>query len=122
MPVAPLALVLAAAWSILPPYLAPLDVDDAVEVVDHVVPGVISTASALAVLRAAQRGDRGSTPVLVALGICAVGGVWVTLTHVGLLADIGEPGHPAGSVLAHATAGPLLLAAALWCLLRGPEA
>ena len=115
---APVALAAAAAWSVVPPYLAPLAVDDAVEVVDHVVPGVVSLLAALVVLRGARAGDRDTSVVLLALGICAVGGVWETLTHLTLVADAGEPGHPIGSVALHASAGPLLLATALWCLLR----
>ena len=115
---APVALAVAAAWSIVPPYIAALAVDDAVEVVDHVVPGVVSLAAALFVVHRDRGGDRASTPVLLALGICAVGGVWETLTHVTLVADAGEPGHPVGSVALHASAGPLLLALALRCLLR----
>jgi hypothetical protein len=114
----PAAIAAAALWTIAPPYVSPLDVDDTVEVVDHVVPGLVSLAAALYVLARARAGDLASTPVLIALGICAVGGAWVTLTHVTLLADAGEPGRPVGSVLLHVTAGPLLLVPALWCLVR----
>ena len=116
--VLPAAIAVAALWSILPPYLAPLDVDDAVEVVDHVVPGVISFAAAAFVLTRSPRGDRATTAVLVAFAICAVGGAWVTLTHLPLLLDLGEAGRPAGRVLLHASVGPLLLAPALWGLVR----
>ena len=112
------ALALAAAWSIVPPYLAELDVSDTVEVIDHVVPGAV----ALVVVAVAARAGRGSGVRLAGLAVCAVAGAFVVATHVTLVADGGDPGRPWGSVLLHATAGVPLFAIALALLLREDEA
>lgn len=118
-----IALAAVAAWSIVPPYLGPLvgfelEVESTVEIVDHVIPGVSAIAGALLALGHARRGDTDSFRALAALGVCALAGLFQTVTHATLVFDAGAPGHPVDSVVLHATPGPVLLALSLWLLLR----
>jgi len=46
--------------------------------------------------------------------------LWQTVTHVPLVLDGGTPATPWDSVVLHSTAGPLILALALWLVLRAP--
>lgn len=118
-----IALVAVAAWSILPPYVGPLvgldlEVDSSVEVVDHVVPGVLSIASGLLALSFAHRGETDSIRALAALGVCALSGLFQLVAHVPLVLDAGGPLQPVGSVVLHSTPAPVLLAMSLWLMLR----
>ncbi len=111
------------AWSIVPPYLGPLvglelDVPASVEVVDHVVPGLIVVAAALLARRLAQRGETDSLASLAALGICVLAGLMQTVSHFTLVLDAGGPLQPVAAVVLHATPGPALLGLSLWLLLR----
>lgn len=106
-------LVILGAWAAVVPYIATLlgldvDVAGAVEVVDHVLPGIATIGLALAADRL-----RGTARDL-ALGGCALCGFWITATHLPLLADGGDAARPWDAVLVHATAGlPLLIVALL---------
>lgn len=123
-----LGLALLGAWSIAPPYLGPvigleLDVKDSVEVVDHVLPGVLiilcAGLAALQVRRDPAAED--STAGLVLMGTCALAGLWQTVTHAPLVVDGGEPGSPWDSVILHATPGPLLVLLSIWLFMRTPD-
>jgi hypothetical protein len=111
------------AWSIAVPYVGPvlgldLDVTDKVEVVDHVVPGMLVVACAIALLWLARRGGSGS---LLSMGLaCAIAlaGMWITATHVPLLLDAGRGVVPWGTALFHTASGPVILALALARVLR----
>lgn len=114
-----------AAWSIVPPYLGPaiglpLDVSATVEVVDHVLPGLVAIAAAGLAFGESRRGRADSTPALAALGACALAGLFQTVSHAPLALAAGEPGHPVGAVALHSTPGPVLLVLSLVLLLR-PE-
>lgn len=122
------ALALLGAWSTVPPYLGPaigldLNVKDSVEVVDHVLPGVLVVLcagfAALQVRRSEAAED--STVGLVLMGTCALAGLWQTVTHAPLVADGGDPGSPWDSVILHATPGPLLVLLSIWLFMRTPE-
>jgi hypothetical protein len=123
-----IALALLGAWSILPPYIGPvvgldLDVKASVEVVDHVVPGVIiilcAGLAALQVGRSEAAED--STLGLLLMGACALAGLWQTVTHAPLVFDGGEPGSPWDSVIVHSTPGPFLVMLSIWLFMRAPE-
>jgi hypothetical protein len=110
------ALLVVAAWSIVPPFIAELDVARSVEIVDHVVPGLIATAAAgYAVV------ERGKPGALIAIGICAVTGLWEMATHFTLVLDAGSAERPVGTVVLHATPGPMMLGLSLWLLLVPPR-
>ena len=118
-----IALAALAAWSIVPPYLGPLvglelDVASSVEVVDHVVPGVTAIAAALIALADARRGASDSVRALAALGVCALAGLFQTVTHATLVLDAGDPLRPVDTVILHATPGPALLGLSLFLMLR----
>ncbi|HEV2060203.1 MAG TPA: hypothetical protein VGR11_12670 [Solirubrobacteraceae bacterium] len=57
---------------------------------------------------------------LAALSICALAGLFQTVSHATLVFDAGGPQQPVSSVALHATPGPLLLALSL-CLLIRPQ-
>jgi hypothetical protein len=118
-----IALAALAAWSIVPPYLGPvigleLDVAATVEVVDHVLPGLAAIAGAYIALVEARRGETDSFRALAALGVCALAGLFQTVSHATLVFNAGGPQTPVDSVILHATPGPLLLALSLWLLVR----
>lgn len=122
-----LALAALALWSILPPYLGPLvglelDVSSSVEVVDHVLPGVIACAGALIARAEVRAGAADSIRALAALGACALAGLFQTVTHAPLVLDAGGPLAPVDSVVLHASPGPALLLLSLWLLLAPPAA
>jgi hypothetical protein len=115
----------------LPPYIGPtlgleLNVAADVEVVDHVITGVLVVlcggAAALLARRGegAQLGAPGLALNLALTGLCFLAGLWQVATHVPLVLDAGDPGAPWGSVLLHSTVGPPIVAIALWLTLRNP--
>lgn len=116
-----------AAWSIVPPYLGPLvglelEVASSVEVVDHVLPGGAAIAAALIARSEVRRGNEDGARVLAALGVCVLAGLFETVTHVTLVLDAGGPLQPVGSVVLHASPGPVLMGISLWLLLSPPSA
>lgn len=117
-----------ALWSIVPPYLGPVigleleGVASSVEVVDHVVPGLLACAAALIARDDVRRGGVDSIRVLAALGACALAGLFQTASHATLVLDAGGPLQPVDSVVLHATPGPALLLLSLWLLLAPPTA
>ena len=118
-----IALIGVAVWSILPPYIGPplgleLDVPTSTEIVDHVVPGVLTIAAAALALSFARRGETDSLRVLAALGVCALSGLFQLVTHVPLVLDAGGPLQPVDTVILHSTPSPVLLAMSLWLLLH----
>ena len=118
-----IALIALAAYSILPPYLGPLlglklDVAASVEVIDHVIPGVLAIAAGLLALSFARRGETDSIRALSALGVCALCALMQTVSHIPLVLAAGEPQAPVGSVILHSSPGPVLLALSVWLLLR----
>lgn len=120
-----IALAALALWSIVPPYLGPLvglelDVPSTVEIVDHVVPGACAAAAACIALSYVRRGLTDSIPMLAALGVCVLAGLFQTVSHLTLVLDAGGPLQPVDAVVLHATPGPALLALSLWLLLRSP--
>lgn len=116
------ALVIVSAWSILPPYLGPplgleLDVSSSVEVVDHVLPGLVAVAASGMALALARDGDTDSFAALGALGACALAGLWETASHATLLLDAGDPERPWDAVLFHAWPGPVILILSVFLLI-----
>jgi hypothetical protein len=121
-----IVLVAVAAWSILPPYVGPLlglelEVASSVEVIDHVGPGLLAVAAASAALVLVRRGRSDSLLVFAALAVCALAGMFQTVSHMTLVRDAGDPLTPVDAVVLHATAGPVVLALSLWLLLRPPS-
>ena len=89
-----------------------------VEVVDHVVPGVVIAVCAVLAAVLARRGAELSIASMALSACCFLAGLWQAVTHVPLVFQGGKPGAPWDSVVLHSTAGPLLVAIALWLTLR----
>ncbi|HET8953543.1 MAG TPA: hypothetical protein VFN44_23675 [Solirubrobacteraceae bacterium] len=115
-----IALALVSAWSMVPPFLTEIDVARSVEVVDHVIPGLIALGASLVALAAARRGEPESARALVAIGVCTVASLWEVGTHLTLILDAGESGRPVGAVLLHASPGFVMLGLSGWLLLAPP--
>jgi hypothetical protein len=112
------------ALSITPPYLGPvvgleLDVLAKVEVVDHVVPGVLVAVCGMLAALLTRRDEEVAygAPALGLTGLCFLAGLWQTATHAPLVLDGGGPAAPWDAVLLHSIAGPVILALALWLTL-----
>jgi hypothetical protein len=93
-----------------------LDVATRLEVVDHVVPGVVMLAGA-AVL-ATRAGVAGDRVWMGAGGIAFLTGLWITATHVPLIPAAVDGLAPWGTALLHLSAGPPILVLGVWMLLR----
>ncbi len=122
---AQLALVALGGLSMLPPYVGPplgleLDVPAKVEVVDHVLPGVVvALCGGLGALlvRRRPRGDAGVGSLVLYSG-AFLAGLFQTATHAGLLLEAGDRLTPWGAVLLHSTLAPVITVIALWLTVR----
>ena len=131
--VAAVVLLALGAWTTATPYLGRawelnLNVASKVEVVDHVVPGVVIVAASavwLLHLMRSRAGEDSAVP-LAAISLCFLGGLWVTSTHVPTVAKAGDPLVPWDAALFHSATGPVLLVLSLALLIprlrAGPEA
>lgn len=110
----PLAGLVAGAWALLPPYTGPhLNTAARVEVADHVVPGVVLIAvSAISVLVARRPGHATSWLLLAGL-VALLAGIWMTATHVPLVAQATRDQAPGGAVLYHTAPGVAVMALGL---------
>ena len=120
----PAVLAATALWAIAVPWAAAasgfeLGVSTRLEVIDHVIPGLLALAGA-AVL--AGRSGRSPEAVagVVAAAVALLAGVWITTTHVSLLGDAGDGAVSWGAALLHCSAGPPVALLGLWLLLRPP--
>lgn len=109
-----------AVWATAVPWLAKtlgleLAVSTRLEVVDHVVPGVVLLAGAALL---ATRGDLSPADGMW-LGVGSIAfltGLWITATHIPLIPDAISGLAPWGTALLHLSAGPPILALGLWML------
>ena len=113
-----------AAWAIAVPWLSKavglkLDVSTKLEVVDHVVPGILALACAAVLTLPASRSPE-SLPRLAAVGVAFLAGVWITTTHVTLIPSAADGTAPWGASLLHVSAGPPIVLFGLWLLLGPP--
>ena len=126
---AQIVLTLLGIWSVLPPYVGPLlglelNVAADVEVVDHVVPGVlVALCAGLAALLVRRDGSaQAGAPVLALTSVSFLAGLWQVATHVPLVLEGGGSETPWDAVTLHSSPGPAILAIALWLILRTPAA
>jgi hypothetical protein len=114
------------AVSILPPYVGPVvgleleGIDSIVEVVDHVIPGIIIflAAGASFLLLRSGRLKEDSIVLASALAISLLAAVWQTSSHIPLILDGGRPEAPWGAVILHSTIGPIMTVLSLWLVFR----
>lgn len=107
--------------SILPPYVGPplgleLDVPASVEVVDHVLPGVVAMlCGGLTALRAHwDMETQANVPSLLLYSSAFLAGLFQTATHVPLVFEAGDRLTPWAAVLLHSTLAPVVTVIALW--------
>jgi hypothetical protein len=117
-----LALGALAAWAIAVPWIArvlglELGVPTRLEVIDHVVPGVVVLVCCAALAHPTAAGPAGSLPWLGIAGIACLSGVWITATHAILLPEAIDGVSPWGAALLHLSAGPPIAVLALSMLL-----
>lgn len=109
-----------AVWLAVTPYVAPafgytLTLDPAVEVIDHVVPGVVVVAASIAALLL-RRHPSAVTAFTIASALSMLGGLWATATHVPLLAQAAQGLVSWGAAFFHSTPGVVLMVVALLAL------
>jgi hypothetical protein len=117
-----LALGALALWAITVPWLAraaglALDVPTHLEVIDHVVPGVIVLGCCAALVHPVATGPPGSLLRLGVTAVACLSGFWITATHATLLPEAVDGISPWGTALLHLSAGPPITVLALWMLL-----
>lgn len=93
-------------WAVLPPYSGPpLNTADVVEVVDHVVPGVVLVALSVGMLWVTRRAARPGAAMFVAGLVVLLAGIWMTATHLPLVAQASDGMAPVGAVVYHTLPG-----------------
>ncbi len=118
------ALAAIGAWTAVVPYVARLlgltvDVPARVEVVDHVIPGLVVAASALYLLVSARRGVlRDQRFALPAAGLCFLAGFWVLATHAPLIGDAARSAVSWEAAIWHSISALPMLIVAAWCVVR----
>jgi predicted membrane channel-forming protein YqfA (hemolysin III family) len=112
------------AWTVVVPYIGnalgfDVNVRPIVEVVDHVIPGLLLLLAALHLRRLAARGRLAGQPTaLIASGVAFLAGFWIFATHVPLLADAARSALPWGGAIWHSIAGLPVLGLACWFVVR----
>jgi len=112
------------AWTVVVPYIGnalglDVNVSARVEVVDHVVPGVIVVAAALYLRKlAARRALAGESHAMLAGGVGFLAGFWVLATHVPLVRDAADARLPWDAAIWHSIAALPVVALACWFVLR----
>lgn len=104
-------------WALLPPYSGPaLNTADTVELVDHVVPGVVVIATALGSFLLGRDGRR--SQMLFPTGLVIVlAGFWMTATHLPLVLQATRQQAPWGATIYHSLPGlAVLLLGVAWAL------
>ncbi|MGH9157565.1 MAG: hypothetical protein ACRD1K_17415 [Acidimicrobiales bacterium] len=114
---APLAVagLLIGAWASLPPYSGPeINTETRVEVADHVIPAVVLVGLSLwALLRtrsagAGGKGSAGSGLLIAGFGVL-LAGLWMTATHLPLVAQARRDEVSAAAALYHTLPGLAVL-------------
>ena len=111
-------------WALLPPYTGPhLNTEMRVEVADHVVPAVVLLlASAVAFLASRRPIGPPSTGLVCGL-LVVLSGIWMTTTHVPLVAQASRDEVTTGAAAYHTAPGLVVLALGLvWVALTWDEA
>ncbi|MFP5375461.1 MAG: hypothetical protein ACLGIO_01590, partial [Acidimicrobiia bacterium] len=80
-----------------------------VEVADHVVPTVLMIALSVAALASARRPAPGLFPLVAGMGVL-LAGLWMTATHVPLVAQASRDEVSAGAAAYHTVPGLAVLA------------
>lgn len=102
--------VIVGACAMLPPYVGPrLATAHRVEVADHLVPGLVVLAVSGIVLVATRRGPVPGTPMLLGGLVVVLAGLWMTSTHVPLVAQAARHEAPWGTTIYHCAMAVMVL-------------
>lgn len=118
----PYAGVAVGVWALLPKFAGPvLDTTDRVEFADHVVPGVLVLAVSIVAVAGALRKRSLPAVALFVMGlVVALAGLWMTSTHLPLVAQATRGDAPWDGAVFHSLPGVAVLvlgiawAAAYW--------
>lgn len=117
------ALAALGAWTIILPYLGRaiglvVDVASKVEIVDHVIPGVlVATIGSYLAINAHRKAPPGLSRTIGG-AICFLAGFWIFATHVPLVADAADGRAAWGATVWHASTALPIVGLSLWILLR----
>lgn len=118
--------VVAAAWAMLPRFAGPeLNTTDRVEIADHIVPGLVVLAVAVtaAVMRTRRATAPAGTLLFISGLIVVLAGLWMTATHVPLLAQAAGDEVTWGAAIYHGVPGfAVLILGLVWSGLYWSEA
>lgn len=114
------ALVPLAAWLAVTPFMATalgleLGVPLRLEIIDHVVPGVVTVGAATAALVLRAR-PVAATAFLIGAGVCVLAGLFSFSTHVPLLGQASQGIVPWGTAVVHTVPGFVVMVVALVAL------
>ncbi len=114
-----------ALWSLLPPYSGPaLNTETRVEVADHVVPAVLLLVVSVAGLAlTAQPLPRQATLLLAGGFLILLAGIWMTATHIPLVAQASRQEVTWEAALYHTAPGvAVVVFGVLWVVRHWSEA
>lgn len=116
------------AWSVAVPYVGralglEVNVAPSLEVIDHVVPGAVAVACAgFSYLKLRDGSATRSLAYLIAVGVSLLAGLWITTTHLPLLAAANRGSVQWGPALWHSLPGlPMPILSALLYMLSPTE-
>ena len=111
-------------WSLLPPYSGPsLNTETRVEVADHVLPALVLLGASVATFMISRRPAPPASAGLVCGFLVVLSGIWMTATHVPLVAQASRDEVTTGAAAYHTTPGLVVLALGLvWVALTWEEA
>ncbi|MEO6121695.1 MAG: hypothetical protein ABIW46_04475 [Acidimicrobiales bacterium] len=113
----PIAGLVIGVWALLPPYSGPeINTATRVEVADHVVPAALLLGISLWALLAARRPSSGSGSAMLVAGFGVVlAGLWMTATHLPLVAQARRDQVTEAAAAYHTIPGLVVLAlGAIW--------
>lgn len=105
LPAMPLLGVAVGLWGVLPRFLdSGLNTEDTVEVVDHVIPGVIVVIVSLIALAVARRSAKPGPLLFIAGLVVLLAGLFMVATHVPLVMQATRGEAPWGGTVFHTSA------------------
>lgn len=112
----PLAGLVVGVWGALPFFLTPpLNTRDVVEIVDHVIPGLVVLAVCTGAVLLQRRPDRGGSYLFFGGLVMVLAGLWMTVTHVPLVSQATREEAPwAGTIYHSASALAVLGFSVIW--------
>jgi len=104
----PLLGLLVGVWAIVPPYIGAfgeLNVEQRVEFVDHVVPGIAVLAISVLALVALRSAEPSQLLLFVGGAAITLAGIWMVATHLPLIRQGRDEQVPWGAVIWHSLPG-----------------